>query len=66
MPKTTATQQLHFLARDIKPLLDEVVRAYDYNPGSSDLDDEQPVTLTVTLGAYRRASRLKYQIEALE
>lgn len=28
--------------------------AFNYNPGHSDLDREQPITVTVTLGDWRR------------
>lgn len=28
--------------------------AFHYNPGHSDLDNEQPITITVTLGDWRR------------
>lgn len=32
--------------------------AFHYNPGHSDLDNEQPITITVTLGDWRRLDRL--------
>jgi hypothetical protein len=32
-----------------------IAAASDYNPGESDLDDEQPVTCYITLGDVRRA-----------
>ena len=34
-----------------------VVVGYDYSPGDSDLDDEQPIHVRMTLGDWRRASR---------
>ena len=32
--------------------------AFTYDPGHSDLDDEQPITITVTLGDWRRLNML--------
>jgi hypothetical protein len=61
--KATPQQQLWFLARDVLPVMGAVTKGYDYNPGCSDLDDEQPIWVRMTLGDYRRASRLKYELE---
>jgi hypothetical protein len=60
--KATPEQQLGFLSRDVLPLLDAVHAGYDYDPGSSDLDDEQPIHVRMTLGDYRRASRLRHEL----
>lgn len=39
--------------------------AFTYDPGHSDLDDEQPITITVTLGDWRRLNQaLAIQPEA--
>lgn len=62
----TPDQQLHFLIRDVLPVLRAVADGYTYDPGSSDLDDEQPITVRMSLGDYRRASRLKYELERSE
>ena len=35
-----------------------VVAGYRYDPGDSDLDDEQPINVHITLGEYRRLRRL--------
>lgn len=40
-------------------LIRAVVAGVEYNPGHSDLDDEQPITVRLTLGDYRLACRLK-------
>jgi len=32
-----------------------VINGYDYTPGDSDLDDEQPIYISMTLGDYRKA-----------
>ncbi len=61
--KATDKQQLWFLARDVLPLLKAVCAGYSYDPGDSDLDNEQPIHCRMTLGDYRRASRLKYELE---
>jgi hypothetical protein len=48
-------------------LADDVIKAvvagYDYDPGSSDLDDEQPIHVQMTLGDYRKAKRLWWQLD---
>ena len=38
------------IAKAAQPFRD----AFDYDPGHSDLDDEQPINITVTLGDWRR------------
>lgn len=63
--KATDAQQLRFLARDILPVLNEVVAGYNYCPGDSDLDNEQPIHVRMTLREYRRACRLKYELEKM-
>jgi len=63
--KVTAKQNLGFLERDIYPLVDAVVKGFTYDPGYSDLDDEQPIHVLMTLGDYRRAVRLKHELEKL-
>ncbi len=63
--KTTDAQQLAFLARDVLPVLQAVCNGFVYDPGHSDLDDKQPIAVHMTLGDYRRASRLKFEVEKL-
>jgi len=63
--KANPEQQLRFLSRDVLPILQAITRGYTYDPGSSDLDDEQPINVRMTLGDYRRASRLKFELEKL-
>lgn len=47
------------LERDILPLVRAIAEGFTYDPGRSDLDDEQPITVRMTLGDYRRAKRLQ-------
>lgn len=61
--RVTAEQQLGFLSRDVTPLVRAVVNGMVYDPGHSDLDDEQPIHVSMTLGDYRRARRLLYELE---
>lgn len=63
--KATPEHQLEFLSRDVLPALLAVRRGYDYNPGDSDLDDEQPIWVRMTLGDYRRATRISYELSKL-
>ena len=64
--KATPEQQLRFLSRDVLPLLQAICAGFTYDPGHSDLDNEQPIHVRMTLGDYRRASRLKYELERAE
>jgi hypothetical protein len=52
--------------RDILPLLEAVTKGYTYDPGSSDLDDEQPIHVSMTLGEYRRAVRMLYELKGTQ
>ena len=61
--KPSIEQQLIVLVRDVTPLVRAVKDGFDYDPGHSDLDDEQPIHVSMTLGEYRRASRLLYELE---
>ncbi len=64
--RATPQQQLVFLSRDVLPVLEEICSGYPYNPGDSDLDNDQPIRVRMTLGNYRRASRLKYELTKIE
>ena len=61
--RVSTEQQLGFLVRDVLPLVKAVVEGMTYDPGHSDLDDEQPIRVSMTLGEYRRAVRLLYELE---
>jgi hypothetical protein len=61
--RVTAKQQLGFLGRDVPPLLEAVCNGYNYDPGDSDLDDEQPIRVIMTLGEYRRSVRLRHELK---
>jgi hypothetical protein len=63
--KATPKQQLGFLARDVLPLLEAIHAGYDYDPGDSDLSDEQPIWVRIPLGEYRRAFRLAHELREL-
>lgn len=54
---------MNVFTRDLPALLKAVTNGYTYDPGSSDLDDEQPIYVRMTLGDYRKARRLQYEIE---
>jgi len=62
--KNTPEQQLQFLARDVLPLLTAVVDSF-YDPGYPDMDEEQRIGVSLTLGDYRRAARLKHELERM-
>jgi hypothetical protein len=61
--RATAEQQVRFLARDVLPIVKAVCEGFTPDPGTSDLDDEQPVHITIPLGEYRRAVRLLHELE---
>ncbi len=50
------------LEHDVNPLIEAVTEGFDYGPGHSDLDNEQPITVQLTLGDYRLACRLLYEL----
>ena len=50
-------------ARYLVSLINSVVQGFTPDPGTSDLDDQQPVHLTIPLGEYRRAVRLLHELE---
>lgn len=60
--KVTPEQQLGFLKRDVLPVINAVANGYRYTPGDSDLDDEQPIQVLMTLGDFRRATRLHCEL----
>lgn len=43
-------------------VLEAVKAGFSEDPGTSDLDDEQPIHVSMTLGDYRAAVRLLYQV----
>ncbi len=43
-------------------VLKAVADGMDYDPGHSDLDNEQPINVSMTLGDYRKAKRLLYEL----
>lgn len=63
--KATPDQQLAILIRDVLPVLQAVERGMipAYDPGHGDLDDEQRIHVRMTLGDYRRAVRLRHELE---
>ena len=48
----------HRSVEKFRALLERIAEAHTYDPGETDLDDEQPVTVHVTLGDVRMARRL--------
>jgi len=64
--KATAEQQLGILIRNVHPLLIAITDGYGYDPGDSDLDDEQSINVRMTLADYRRAYRLLQEVRKSE
>lgn len=63
--KFTTEQQLNNLARNIKPILEAIEKGYHTDPRTSDLDDEQSIYVSISLGDYRKASSLLYEIRKM-
>ncbi len=61
--KFTVEQQYHTLIRNIIPLLESMQSGFTYDPGHSDLDNEQPIHVRMTLGDYCRATNLLYEVK---
>jgi hypothetical protein len=60
------TSNTEVLRRNVLPVLKAVVGGFTYDPGHSDLDDEQSVSVRMTLGDYRLAVRLQRELEKAE
>lgn len=61
--KFTADQQLGLLERHVVDHLQVIADGYDYDPGDSDLDDEQPIFVRMTLGDYRKMGSLLHELK---
>lgn len=61
----TPEQQLCCLANNVQPILQAITDGYRYTPGDSDLDNEQPINVRMTLGEYRRASNLLHEVQKI-
>ncbi len=48
--------------REAASFLKIIVDGYAYDPGDSDLDNEQTIHVSMTLGDYRRASHLLHEV----
>ncbi len=49
--------------RQLVAVIHSLIDGFDYNPGHSDLDDEQTEHLRITLGDYRKALRVMHRAE---
>ena len=47
----------------VSPILVAIRDGFTPDPGTSDLDNEQPIHITIPLGEYRRAVRLLHELE---
>lgn len=65
MSNMTNDQFLGALLKDLRPLVKAVVDGFTPDPGTSDLDNEQPIHVTIPLGQYRRARMFLHQLEKL-
>ena len=64
--QTRRSQALHRrekAERAAVSFLQIIVDGFTYDPGHSDLDNEQPISVRMTLGDYRRASNLLYEVK---
>jgi hypothetical protein len=50
---------------DLFSLIKAVHDGFTPDPGTSDLDNEQPITVRMSLGEYRRAERLYYELRKI-
>ena len=48
---------------DVLSILVAIRKGYDYTPGDSDLDNEQHIWVKMTLGDWRKANLLAYEVE---
>ncbi len=59
----TPEQQLRVLARNVRPILEAIDNGFTYDPGHSDLDNEQSIHVRMTLGDYRKACNLLHEVK---
>lgn len=63
--KATDKQQLNFLANNVVPILVALTDGYSYDPGDSDLDNEQTIYVRLALGDFRDAVRLLAELRKI-
>ena len=49
--------------KDLISIATEICNAFKYDPGHSDLDNEQPIHITIPLGTWRSLNFVLGQIE---
>lgn len=59
----TAKAAQEFIARNVPAILAEVKKGFTPDPGTSDLDDEQPIWVNIPLGIYRKVCQVDYLIK---
>ena len=62
----TAEERRSLLMGSLTLLTKSIVNGIEYDPGHSDLDDEQPIHVCIPLGEYRRAVRLLHELESAQ
>lgn len=62
---TSASQQLGFLGRNALSVIEKFTKGFTYDPGHSDLVDEQPINITVDLGDIRAALQLEHELRKM-
>jgi hypothetical protein len=51
-----------YVAHEARHIINAVCLGFNADPGHSDLDDSQPITIRLTLGDYRRALRIRAEL----
>lgn len=60
---TEVIKEREKLKKYLLELSEAITNGFSYDPGHSDLYNEQPIHVRMTLGDYRRASDLKYRLK---
>lgn len=61
--RAQANARLIAAAPEQNEMLTKVLAGFIPDPGTSDLDDEQPINVSMTLGDYRRIQRLMWKVK---
>ena len=53
-----------YALRSLEILATAIVKGFETDPGHSDLDNEQPINVSMTLGDYRKARNVLHALKA--
>lgn len=52
-----------FAVKNIVKILEDIEKGFTPDSGTSDLDDEQPIWVSIPLGTYRKVRQVNYMLQ---